>query len=226
MFSFSLELFDGHPILRDGGHVILLDTGSPVTLHTSPELLFCNETVICQSDYMGFSVDGISDLLGTRITTLLGCDVMSRFIVQLDYSQRRVDFSKEEFPGEWQTAEVSSFMGIMVLPLGVEGKKINFFVDTGAKLSYLHQDYCIDKVSIGSKDDFYPGVGSFTTECYNIATSLGAERFNVTYGNLPMLMQMALMMGGVQGIIGYDLFDNFRVCINLAKPSFRYLRSS
>jgi hypothetical protein len=38
--TFSIELISGVPIIRDNDHVILLDTGSPYTIHNSTSFNF------------------------------------------------------------------------------------------------------------------------------------------------------------------------------------------
>jgi hypothetical protein len=37
----------------------------------------------------------------------------------------------------------------------------------------------------------------------------------VRYGNLPQMLEMSLMLGGVEGILGYDFFKNFKVYLDL-----------
>jgi hypothetical protein len=96
------------------------------------------------------------------------------------------------------------------------------FLDTGAKLSYLSGSITSNYESIGTEEDFYPGVGKFETECFDISTSFGVNNFNVKFGNLPTLLQMTLMLGGADGIIGFDFFNNFKVVLDLKNNRLKY----
>ena len=78
--------------------------------------------------------------------------------------------------------------------------------------------------SVGTDEDFYPGVGKFQTECVEIPTVFGDKEFVVKYGNLPTLLQMTLMIGGTDGIIGFDFFNNFKVVLDLKNNRLKYAK--
>lgn len=76
---------------------------------------------------------------------------------------------------------------------------------------------------MGTDEDFYPGVGKFETECFEVLTSFGDKTFIVKYGNLHEVLQMTLMLAGKDGIIGYDFFNNFKVVLDLKNNRIEYL---
>ena len=100
MKRFEINLFKGHPIITDSENVILVDTGSPATIHNSNSLKFCSEEFNSSIDYMGLTVNKVSEMLGKEITTLLGTDVMSNFIVYFDYKNNIVEFYNDAKPFE------------------------------------------------------------------------------------------------------------------------------
>jgi hypothetical protein len=106
----------------------------------------------------------------------------------------------------------------------VDNQELKFFLDTGAKLSYLSDSLTSNYESIGTDEDFYPGVGKFQTECFEITTVFGNTEFVVKYGNLPTLLQMTLMLGGTDGIIGFDFFNNFKVVLDLKNNRLKYAK--
>lgn len=224
MKRFQITLFKGHPIINDGENIILIDTGAPSTIHASESLIFCSESFGCSTNYMGLTVSKISEMLGTEITTLLGADVLSNFKIHFDYKNEVVDFSKEAITIEGTEIDISNFMGIPIIELSIDNQNLKFFLDTGAKLSYLSDRITSNYERIGTDEDFYPGVGKFETPCYEILTSFGEHNFNVKYGNLPTLLQMTLMMGGTEGIIGFDFFNNFKVVLDLKNNRLNYAR--
>jgi hypothetical protein len=171
---------------------------------------------------MGLTVSKISEMLGTEITTLLGADVLSNFKILFDYKNGLVEFNKQEINFNGTEIDISNFMGIPIIELSIENQNLKFFLDTGAKLSYLSDSITSNYESIGTDEDFYPGVGKFETECFEISTLFGGKNFLVKYGNLPPLLQMTLMLGGTDGIIGFDFFNNFKVVLDLKNNSLKY----
>jgi hypothetical protein len=224
MKTFQLQIFKGHPIIQDGENIILIDTGAPATIHVSNDLNFLSEDFSCTSNYMGLTASKLSEHLGMQVTTLLGTDVLSKFKILLDYQNLQVSFSKEEIPFEGAEIGISNFMGIPIIELEVNNQVLKFFLDTGAKLSYLSEDITSGYPSVGTEEDFYPGVGQFETECYEIPTSIGTNDFVVRYGNLPFMLQMTLMLGGTDGIIGFDFFNNFKVVLDINNSTLRYVK--
>ena len=222
MTTFQIKLYKGHPIIKDGNNTILIDTGAPSTIHIANSLFFCSDNFSCVTNYMGLTVPKISEMLGTEITTLIGADILSNFKILFDYKNEVVAFSKDETNSPMKETTISSFMGIPIIELKVDNQKLKFFLDTGAKLSYLDSKITSQHTSIGTDEDFYPGVGKFETECYEILTNFGDKEFNVKYGNLPSLLQMTLMLGGTNGIIGFDFFNNFKVCLDIKNGKIKY----
>lgn len=222
MKQFQIALFKGHPIINNGENRILIDTGAPSTIHVSDTLNFCSDNFGCSTNYMGLTVSKISDMLGTEITTLLGADILSDFKILLDYQNQVIEFSKQEIDINGTQADISNFMGIPIIKMTVANQELKFFLDTGAKLSYLSDSLTSNYVSIGTDEDFYPGVGKFQTECFEIPTIFGDKEFVVKYGNLPTLLQMTLMLGGTDGIIGFDFFNNFKVVLDLKNNRLKY----
>lgn len=224
MKQFQIQLFKGHPIINDGENRILIDTGAPSTINASDSLNFCSESFGCLTNYMGLTVSKISEMLGTEITTLLGADILSDFKILLDYQNQVTQFSKQEIDIYGVHTDISNFMGIPIIKMTIDNQDLKFFLDTGAKLSYLSDILTIKYESVGTDEDFYPGVGKFQTECFEIPTVFGNKEFVVKYGNLPTLLQMTLMLGGTDGIIGFDFFNNFKVVLDLKNNRLKYAK--
>ena len=224
MKQFQIQLYKGHPIINDGENRILIDTGAPSTIHSSNNLNFCSDNFVCSTNYMGLTVSIISDMLGTEIKTLLGADILSDYKILLDYQNQVIKFSKQEIKIDGTQVNISNFMGIPIIKMTVDNQELKFFLDTGAKLSYLSDSLTSNYESIGTDEDFYPGVGRFQTECFEIPTVFGNTEFVVKYGNLPTLLQMTLMLGGTDGIIGYDFFNNFKVVLDLKNNRLEYAK--
>jgi len=225
MKQFQIKLFKGHPIIKDGDNRILIDTGAPSTIHSSDSLTLCSANYSCSTNYMGLTVTKISNMLGTEITTLLGADILSDYKILFDYKNQVIEFNEQEITFEGAETSISNFMGIPIIELVIDNLELKFFLDTGAKLSYLSDGITSSYEGIGTDEDFYPGVGKFETECFEIETRFGDNNFIVKYGNLPILLQMTLMLSGTDGIIGFDFFNNFKVLLDLENNNLKYIKT-
>lgn len=224
MKQFQLQLFNGHPIINDGENRILIDTGAPSTIHASDSLNFCSENFRCSTNYRGLTVSKISDMLGTEITTLLGTDILLGFKILLEYQNQIIAFNKQEIDIDGTQADISNFMGIPIIKMTVDNKELKFFLDTGAKLSYLSDNLTSNYESVGTDEDFYPGIGRFQTQCFEIQTLFGDKEFVVKYGILPTQLQAMLRLAGTDGIIGFDFFNNFKVVLDLENNKLKYAK--
>lgn len=226
MPTFSLTLFDGHPIIHDGDSIILIDTGAPSTIHTSNSLDFCGKEYNCSVNFLGLTITSVSQMLGMEITTLLGADILSDFVVLFDYANKSVTFERETIDFEGNEIQFTTFQSIPRVPFSVGENTYSFFLDTGAKLSYLASNVTVGHEVVGTEEDFYPIIGNFRTDCFEIPTRIGDTTFQVRYGNLPALLQMTLMLGTVDGIIGYDFFATFQVYIDFQNQRLKYRLSN
>lgn len=217
MKRFNLELFDGHPIIRHNDQAILIDTGSPQSIHAQNTLSFCNDDYHCTTNLMGVTVARLSEMLKTEISSLLGTDIIANYRMMLDYKARVVEFSKHEIPFSGREHGISSFMGIPVVELSVDEQTVKCFLDTGARLSYLSSSFTNGQPVVSTEEDFYPSLGTFTTECHDMLTHFDGHGFVVRYGTPPQMIQMLLQMAGADGIIGFDFFTNHKVMLDLKK---------
>ena len=214
MTPFSLILHDGHAIIVSGSDRILIDTGSPKTIHTSTSLQFMDQTFSCSTGSMVVNSTSLSAMLGAPVTTLFGMDVMSKFKVLFDYRAGFISFSHQDIPTKGYQKPISQVMGIPIVELEVLGNTHKLFLDTGAKLSYLSQALTAELTSVGVETDFYPGHGPFQTPVFEVQSKITESNFTVKYGNLPVSLQSLLTMGNVQGIIGFDLFNTHQVMLD------------
>jgi len=230
--TYELTLFDSHAIIDDQDNTILIDTGAPSTIHSSGRfpfrgLFLCDDEIYsCTTDYAGLTIDKLSELLGMKITTLLGVDILSNYKVMLDYRNNIAKFYRQDIsqdiPFEGEECNFNSINGIPIIELEIEQQPIKLFLDTGAKISYLPKEYTSNFESIGIESDFHPAFGKFETECFDIKATFGNKQFNVKFGNLPESLQIMLLISGVNGIIGYDFFNNFKILLDLKNNKMKY----
>ena len=213
--SFELIAVDHHIVIKDNNRTLLIDTGSPSTLFNGEEFEFLGKRV--SKGLLNFTPDIISGLLGTPIDALVGCDILQHFAVLIDHSQASITFSDEDLslPGG-ESIPLTSKLGLPCVSLHLNGLDGTFFLDTGAKISYVKGKALQGLTPEGQESDFYPGFGSFETPVYSIPTNIGMHEFPVRYGVLPKMLELSLLnLTGAAGIIGHDLFQNFTVLLDL-----------
>ncbi len=215
MVSFPLQLIDGHAIIESHNYRILIDTGSPKTIHISTTLDLMGKSFSCLREFGGVSSNRLSALIGSPVTTLLGMDIISQFKVLFDYSNKCIWFSETDMISKGVAIPLVQFSNIPIVELEVFGRSLKFLLDSGAKLSYLETSFTKGLHSQVVASDFYPSYGRFETKIYTLECTVVEATFPVNFGNLPSQMAGILPQANVQGIIGFDLFNRFQVLLNM-----------
>ena len=215
--TFSIELISGVPIIRDNDHVILLDTGTPQTIHNSTELNFLDQNFRVNTNYGQITSQTISDNMGTPITTLLGMDILKDYKIVFDYENLEISLltaDEEDFEGV--EIPLSSHLGIPVIQVAPVDQYIPMFLDSGAHLSYVKSIHTQYHKNCGETEDFHPTIGKFTTTKFLSSSRIGQHYIDVYYGNLPPKLSIYLsLLNGDNGILGYDFFAKFKLCLDM-----------
>lgn len=222
MPSYEINLIKNHLTFREGDDVVLLDTGSPLTLNFSVDQ--SNAGIAPMQRCVG---EGIHEFVSESITELRGMDWISRYAkVLFDYNARRVIFVQE---GETLALdnEVASypcelkfgFPPIVLFNIGGIDRRMYF--DTGAVLSFLSADLAqTGVVTNRTVDDFIPGLGAFRTAVYQFPVKIGDDLFDVDFGEAHPLTLVELNMGKVVGVIGYELLARYQVLLDIRGEKF------
>lgn len=212
--TFTINGFDHHLLINDNERTLLIDTGSPFSIFNGSDFEFLGAHV--SKGLLPVSPDTISDLLGTHVDALVGNDMLQQFSVLVDYSQGTITFSDEDLslPGS-QAITMGKSFGIPKVTMQLRGQEGNFFLDTGAKISYVKSSTLDGLTPDSQATDFYVGYGDFETPIYHVPTGIGGYNFNVQYGTLPGILELSLIgLSGTTGVVGYDFFNSFTVLLD------------
>ena len=102
---------------------------------------------------------------------------------------------------------MTQFMGVPSAFFSIAGNNYQMFVDSGAKLSYVDQKVASKFTPVGREKDFYPSLGEFETDVYEIPFQLGHSDFTLRCGVLPKLLETTMLLTGNAGIIGSELYE-------------------
>ena len=225
--EYEITEFDGHVLVNLQEGRFLIDTGSPTSFARGGHVSFGGTVEEVSDSAMGM-LDAVtlSHCVGTHLDGLLGMDVLGRY--RLTFGRNKIFVGAgvigniNDIPGfagpplrdsSFIGLETDEFMGIPVVTVNVNKRPVRMFVDSGAKISYLNPELLVNVSVEETLRDFYPGVGEFDVEVSSVWCDLNGWPFQAKFGRLPPLLQMTLMMGGVDGILGHDLFISYTIRI-------------
>jgi hypothetical protein len=215
-------MIGGHVVIETDDGALLLDTGAPMSL--GPGVLQISGRVLrVRTSYGNVTPAYLSREIQTRIDGLVGADVISEFMLCIDPIRQRASFESEarELP---VSVPIDLFMGLPVMEVSVGNKVIRAFFDTGPQLSYVSPELTVGTPTVRRREDFYPGLGRFETDVFDLDTQIGPERMRLTYGHLPHGLQRALLMASTKGIVGSELLESFACALSLKDRELRLLR--
>lgn len=211
--DYRLDMVNGHLITNIEGQSVLIDTGSPISIGKREEFYFSNNFHRLSREYLGVTMDYLEKMVGTDIDILLGMDILKNQCLTIHLPQKRVHFSQMPMIRTRYSVPMENFMGVPSVIVNVSGLEQKMYVDTGAKLTYVDKEIAAPYSSMGKTKDFYPGLGEFETETYEIPSSLGDLRLTLHCGVLPDVLETTLKVTGNHGILGTEIFHEHLVCL-------------
>ena len=205
MVTYSLEYKDGHLFTRVDGHLMLVDTGGPVSFGSFSVLRIDNRQFELEDDYMGLDAETLSGYTNVKVAGLIGADVLGSFDVIIDVKNGNFTVSDDTLEFDGEPVALDEFMGVPIVIVSIGGNDCRMFFDTGAQVSYLQDDSLSSFPPAGEITDFYPGIGSFQTDTYTVELRIGNDPFTVRCGSLPESLGMTLMMAETKGILGNQI---------------------
>lgn len=219
--TFKIEFVDGYPMIVDGENTIVIDTCCPVTFHEDDTLTFLGTDYTPAKSFRDETLRRLWDYTDQMFTTWMGMDVLKNYKLVLDYANNEITFLSQDEPGfEGETAKL--YDGDGVYAVKADGW-MNMLVDTRSRLSYLSRCFTMSLKTDGQQEEFYHGAGRFETPLYNLKCDFCGRKFDVTYGNLPQILDMTLMMAHVDGVLGYDFFKRFKVMLDFKSEEITFV---
>ena len=216
-------LYNKHLLIETNRGLILIDTGSPVSFHVESSIEINGREHKVSTSYMGITVQYISQKIGCQISGLLGMDIMNLYEIHIDVRQVPHAIGNVCFfePNTSVPVRGKSIMGIPTVEALINGRKTVLLFDTGAPISYIDRTYTKCAPISDTVIDFSPLIGcdEFEVDCYMLTTHFdnvfGRDgQSEIAYGNTPPQMATMLKALQVDGIIGYDLMEKYRIVID------------
>ena len=208
-----------HILIDNGSGRIIIDTGSPCSIHKDGVIELAGKSFEVPTSLTGVDADFLTKNVGCEIVGLLGMDIIDKCQMWINTKAfgNFISFDKpaREFPG-WP--EVTDFFAINIpgITLEINHRPARMLFDTGAQISYIRKDYLVDAPFVGTAKDFSVlNEGEiYEVEMYSAKTTFRGKEFNVNYAASPKDINLSLDLLGADGIIGFDLIENFRIIVN------------
>ena len=202
-----------YPLILDNGHLFaalaegtfLLDTGAPNSFGKAAPVTVEEQQFKLPTSYMGLSAGVLSTYVSRDTDGILGGDILNQFDVLLDVQQSRISFSTGPLVSGGEELALELCLGVPIVSATIGGESVRMFFDTGAQISYFQDDSLTSFPAEASMEDYYPGIGQFSTATYRLPIQLGRTSCELRCGQLPPMLGMALMVADVKGIIGNEV---------------------
>lgn len=213
---FDTIIINRHLLIDDGRGMMLIDSGSPVSFHKERVINIASETYPVADAYREVTTDYLSKKVGCPIVGLIGMDIMINYTVWIN-TQNFGSFISFEKEGISSFHDVNTFnmMGAPGLYLTINGRRAKMLFDTGAHVSYIRDNFHTDKPSTRTTKDFSPFFQrDHLVNVYELPTTLADKTVDLEYGRMPSELSLLVNQLNVDGFIGFDLIDKFRIVID------------
>jgi len=205
-----MENVAGHLVFEKDGQNVLLDTGSHITFGRNENFEFMGRYRQIQPSFLEFSPDYLTKMIGVRIDTLLGMDVLKDLFFRINLHDRLIHFSEMPLPTSGVRVPLETVMGVPFVRIMMNSSPQKVFVDSGAKIHFVRKHVVEGLEAIDTEMDWYPYIGEFETEVFEIPIELAGETHSMRCGVLPPLLDTALATtGGIEGLLGTEAFRKY-----------------
>ena len=226
METLSIIKERGHIVIPMGDKRAVLDTGAQVSLSPEP-FEFLGRTRTVPTKLMGTTPESMGNLAGFHIDIMIGCDLLSDCTVRLRWRDGFVDIG-DDIPDGEIASPLELLQGLPVFPVELAGRQTRAVFDSGAHLAYIDPSWVDGCVPSGSRQDFHPFAGHYTTELYRVATALDHAPVDIEYGIMPDPLKevfgTVLRMSNIFAVIGTQILEHFDCTISWTRRSISWSR--
>ena len=197
-------------LLDEDQRKIIVDTGSPISFTDVNSVNFLNDRY-SRSNHPLLAM--IQKYLSTRISGLIGMDILGQYDLSFQYDRRMGRWTVEPWQVniiEGDRFDVEYYGAVPVVEAVVDGKRGKFFLDTGATISFLRKGWIHHQPYIGEAEDFFPTLGIFSTDLYRCQLQFANRTFTDSMGVMPEGLEV-LIPDWIDGIIGLNVLKDTKI---------------
>lgn len=215
MFTkYRIKWVKGHILINDD-QGLLIDTGSPVSIHTSGVINICGQKINVQSHLAGTNIiSSLKKEISNEVNGLIGMDILSVYPILFNLHNGG-DFIFLDDDAQYTTQKIESFSIMdkycgMFIDINKERMKLVF--DAGAPISYVNSKrFCNHKI-IRRQHDFSPVLGkSFIANIIKLPISVVANESREIEFGYSEEVDFMLYYLNIDGILGTAFLREYRV---------------
>ena len=163
------NLKEGILCIEADGVIVILDTGSPVSLGTGDIINLGGIPHQTQDSSLGYDWQSLKDTLPFSVSALIGTDQMSGKSISINLKEERAAWTQSLNNG----LPMEMVAGVPVVSATLNGKKGRFFFDTGASICYVTDEKDLLGCNLaGNFNDFHPMLGKFSTQLFSSSLNI------------------------------------------------------
>ena len=210
-FRYTCYEVDGHVLAEIDNERVLIDTGGAVSLGRRPSLRLGEKDFPLLKNLPGVDIREISRLIGTRITALVGADILNQLNFVIDLEEGIFAYLREPAGSGRGILDITNTGGVPVVEVLVDGNVVPLFFSTGSRLSTLPLDIFRRYTPTGTRSDFYHGFGEFESPVVKLPVEMSGVSMDIDFGRIPESLEKMIKWGGAAGILSSDILEQFRL---------------
>jgi hypothetical protein len=198
------SLYSGVVCVELDGRLLILDTGSPVSLGDGSTHVL--DGIACQThpSLLLYSWDSVRESIPFDVSALIGTDQLEQSAFKLDINNSRFEWTPPFNEGK----PMRQMTGVPVVEVQLMESTHSFFLDTGASITYVTSERLLEGFDrVGEMEDFHPLIGKFTAPIYDGTVDFAGASMKTRLGVLPSVFSTSMELFGVTGILGTDILS-------------------
>lgn len=212
--DFSSKIVDNGKVIIDlNNKRALIATGINYSLSNIKNIEICGKSFNLEDNYMGFSIEDVSNQLKTEIDFVIGSDILAKFNYSINMFKKEFLLSTKQLPLE-NSIPLHSELDLPYFQVQLNEKQLSVHFDSLSNFSYVNEKNLLKEDEIGEKIDFMVGMGSFTTKIYSNHFSIGKDDIVLETGYYPSVIARSKFLSLEKGVIGSELLKKFSITVN------------
>ena len=214
------SLYSGVVCVDLDGRLLILDTGSPVSLGDGSTHVL--DGIACQThpSLLLYSWDSVRESIPFDVSALIGTDQLEQSAFKLDINNSRFEWTPPFNEGK----PMKQMTGVPVVGVQLMESEHSFFLDTGASITYVTSERLLEGFDrVGEMEDFHPLIGKFTAPIYDGTVDFAGVSMNTRLGVLPSVFSMSMEPFGITGILGTDILSKGVLSLDLKNELFSFV---
>jgi hypothetical protein len=209
----------GYLLIPNNGRLLLVDTGAPCSFGWGLEGIPGVPGNPPESMDGLLTIDWLVEQVGHEFHGLVGAEVLRERTLVIDPSEGSLSLDFQIIERE-AGIPVRDMMNVPILKGIVAGQSTEIIFDTGAPLGFVPEAYVEGRQPVDHISEFYPTMGAFETDVYELPIQIGDERQVDRFGVLPEAAAQLHEQAGISVLVGLGLLEHYRVSVGLREKRF------